>query len=482
MNVRKRYCLLACLCLLCSLYTKAQINLAANSLLYSTEEQGALLADSTSLFSIKDIVIEGNNHTKNYIILRELAFKKGEGYPLNELVDKFTETKQQLMNTGLFRNVVVSLKSLQGYDVSVSIEVKERWYIYPIPLVKIVDRDINDWVKQNMSLDHVNYGIKLTHKNLTGRNDKLYVNLVNGFTKQVAMRYDGLYLDKKLKWSANISFAFGKNHEVVYNTIHDRQVSYKNNDQYVHSFFRSLLEFTYRRAIKTRNTFGIAYNYEDVADTIFHLNPKYSAQRKVIRYPEINYRLQHYDVDAIPYPTKGYIADVSLVKKGFCSEINLWQIGAMGSAYWPLNSKYIFNARVAGMIKMPFHQQFVTKQFLGYNNMFMQGYEYNVIDGVAGGYGKAVLARQLVNRSYHIASKKIDRLNSFAFAMYAKVYGNAGYIYNPDPGPNYLSNRLLYSGGVGLDIILFSDFVIKLEYSANQFSQKGLYLHKRDYF
>jgi hypothetical protein len=62
------------------------------------------------------------------------------------------------------------------------------------------------------------------------------------------------------------------------------------------------------------------------------------------------------------------------------------------------------------------------------------------------------------------------------------VYGNTGYVYNPEPGYNYLNNRLLYSGGVGLDIVLFNDFVIKLEYSANQFREKGLYLHKRDYF
>lgn len=134
------------------------------------------------------------------------------------------------------------------------------------------------------------------------------------------------------------------------------------------------------------------------------------------------------------------------------------------------------------MIKLPFRQTYTTKQFLGYNNMFMQGYEYNVVDGVAGGYTKAVVMRQLFNTAIHIPSKRFDRLNSIPIAMYAKAYGNAGYVYNPDPGYNSLNNRLLYSGGVGLDIVLFNDFVIKLEYTANQFRENGLYLHKRDYF
>jgi hypothetical protein len=114
--------------------------------------------------------------------------------------------------------------------------------------------------------------------------------------------------------------------------------------------------------------------------------------------------------------------------------------------------------------------------------MFMQGYEYNVIDGVAGGYVKTSLVRQVFNVAIHIPSKRFDRLNNIPIGLYAKVYGNVGYVYNPDPGYNTLNNRTLYSGGVGLDIVLFNDFVIKLEYSANQFRENGLFLHKRDYF
>lgn len=478
-------CLLCVFTIVCFVFcAQAQINGAAGILLYSTDEAAAVTpGDSISHFTIKEILIEGNRKTKNFIVLRELPFKKNEQYPLPALAEKLATAKKQLMNTGLFRSVVVSLKGLQGFDAYVSIDVKERWYIYPIPLVKTVDRNINDWVvTQKMDLKRINYGIKLTHKNFTGRNDRLYVNLVNGFTKQVVLRYDGLYLDKKLKWSSNFNVAWGKNHEIVYNTINDKQVAYKNNNDFVNSFLRTQLEVSYRRAITTRHTFGVGYTFEDVADTLFKLNSTYSFQRKAVRYPEIYYRLSHYNVDYIPYPKKGYIAEGMLTKKGICSDVNLWQLSALGSGYWPLNSKYTLNLRTAGMLKLPFRQTYVTKQFLGYNNMFMQGYEYNVIDGVAGGYVKAALTRQLFNTAIHIASKRLERLNTIPVAMYAKVYGNAGYVYNPDPGRNFLANRLLYSGGAGLDIVLFNDFIIKLEYSANQFRENGLYLHKRDYF
>ncbi|HUP12275.1 MAG TPA: POTRA domain-containing protein, partial [Niastella sp.] len=392
----QRACLFLIAIVCTAVCARAQVSLAANTLLYSTDEGTTPISDTVSKFTIKEIQITGNRKTKNYIVLRELPFEQFEQYQLNVLVEKFAQTKRQLMNTGLFRSVVVSLKSLQGYDVYVAIDVKERWYLYPIPLVKTVDRNINDWVvTQKMDLKRINYGLKLTHKNLTGRNDRLYVNLVNGFTKQVALRYDGIYLDSKLKWSSNINVAWGKNHEVAYNTIGDKQIAYKNNNEFVNSFFRTQFEVSYRRAITTRHTFGIGYSFEDVADTLFKLNTKYSFQRKAIRYPELYYKFSHYNVDLIPYPRKGYIAEGMLLKKGICSDVNLWQLSALGSAYWPLNSKYTFNLRMAGMVKLPFRQTYTTKQFLGYNNMFLQGYEYNVIDGVAGGYTKAVMMRQL---------------------------------------------------------------------------------------
>jgi hypothetical protein len=112
----------------------------------------------------------------------------------------------------------------------------------------------------------------------------------------------------------------------------------------------------------------------------------------------------------------------------------------------------------------------------------MQGYEYYVIDGVAGGYSKLSFSRELFNTSINIPSQTIKRLNHIPFRAYAKVYGNAGYIYNPQAGKNPLSNKVIFSGGFGLDIVTFYDFIIKLEWSFNQLGQNGLYLHRRDYF
>ncbi|HEX2606196.1 MAG TPA: POTRA domain-containing protein, partial [Flavisolibacter sp.] len=125
MNVLLRFACMGILCLVARAAC-AQMNLGSDAVIYSTEASAETPADSTALFTIKDIIITGNRQTKPATILRELSFSTEEQYPLNEIVDKFAGARQQLMNTGLFRSVIVSLKSLRGYDVYVNIEVEER--------------------------------------------------------------------------------------------------------------------------------------------------------------------------------------------------------------------------------------------------------------------------------------------------------------------------------------------------------------------
>ena len=439
---------------------------------------------ANSLFTVGNISITGNKKTKAEIILREIPFKPGEEYPLQVLVKKFEDARRQLMNTSLFNEVIVALKRFDGYRVDIIINVKERWYIFPTPYLKPVDRNINQWiVEQKASLSRINYGAKLLYNNVTGSNDKLRVFFIGGYTKQFSFSYDRPYIDKKLKWGMNVNFAIGKNREVNYNTINDKQVFLKDNNYYLRNFVTTRAELTYRRATKTRHRFGIGYVLEDVRDTILVLNPYYfKSARSRIQFPVVYYNLVYYDLDYIPYPTKGYAAEVSIGKSGFNNIINVWQLSAKGSGSWHTGRKTFFNALAYGSVKLPFSQPYYNLRFLGYNDIFMQGYEYYVIDGVAGGYVKTTFTRELASFRINIPAKKGKEPQHIPVRIFGKVYGNAGYVYNPQPGDNTLSNTMLYSGGFGIDILTFYDVTFKFEYSFNQLGQNGLFLHRKSMF
>jgi hypothetical protein len=484
----KKYCLWLIVVLACchNLFAqKSPDDMPLSSSQPGNEKPLGDFAPANSLFAVRNIIITGNKKTKPGIILREIPFKSGEEYPLQELVKKFEDARRQLMNTSLFHEVIVALKSFEGYNVDIIVDVKERWYIFPLPYLKPVDRNLNQWiVEQKASLNRVNYGVKLLYNNATGRNDKFRFWLVSGYTKQFSFSYDRLYFDKQMKWGINLGFAMGKNREVNYNTINDKQVFIKDNDNYIRSFVKANAEITYRRAIKTRHSFGIGYTKEVVKDTILALNPAYfKSGRNRIQFPEVYYNMTYYDMDYIPYPTKGYAAMVSVGKQGFNNIINLWQLTVKGSGNWHLAPKTFLSVNTFGVIKLPFKQPYFNQRLLGYSDVFMQGYEYYVIDGVAGGYLKTTLTRELVNFNIKMPSPRKDKAPyHIPVRIFGKIYGNTGYVYNPQPGNNFLSNTMLYSGGMGIDVLTFYDFTLKFEWTFNQLGQNGLFLHRKSIF
>ena len=103
-------------------------------------------ANNSASFTIREIVITGNRKTRDNIILREVPFRSGEKYSLQELVRKFEDARKQLMNTALFHDVVVSMLKTEDYLIDVSVQVRERWYIFPVPYFKPVDRNLNQWL------------------------------------------------------------------------------------------------------------------------------------------------------------------------------------------------------------------------------------------------------------------------------------------------------------------------------------------------
>ena len=94
------------------------------------------------IYTIGDIIIKGNRKTKYYIIERELSFKRGDSIYMSDLVLAFAKARERLINTRLFNDVVISLKGFRGFLIDVEIDVKERWYIFPLPYVRQVDRNL----------------------------------------------------------------------------------------------------------------------------------------------------------------------------------------------------------------------------------------------------------------------------------------------------------------------------------------------------
>jgi outer membrane protein assembly factor BamA len=482
-----KYFLLLSICCFATAFCHAQ-NTVGVPVIFTTDIESTPF-DSVQQLTVSKITIDGNGKTKAAIIHRELGIQEGEIHTLSLLAEQLITAKNALMRSGLFRNVSLSLLRPAPHEVHISVWVEERWYLFPMPFIKPVDYSFMEWVTdKNRSYRRINYGMHLTHRNFTGRNDKLNLSVVNGFSQQFGLQYYGLFLDKALKWYSNFGVYYGRSRAV--NAINDnnRRISvHTANNDFVHSYFRAHAEVNYRPAIKTRHAFGIGFVQERAADTIFTLSPGYSPQARNMRFFDFFYRMSYADVDLMAYPTKGRITEIGVIKKGFSRSISLWQVNAKNALAWPvLKNKYIFNLRSAAMLKLPFDQPRITKNFIGTEGMFLQGYEDYMIEGVAGGYVKASIARPLFGKTFYAPAKfvpaKLQRFRAVPFKLYARAFINTGYVYDPHPELHSLSNRLLCSAGLGLDVVAFADWVVKIEWSFNLLGQNGLYLHPHNSF
>jgi outer membrane protein assembly factor BamA len=471
---KKYYGLIVCLCY--GIIAYAQPSAPDSTVIANLTKE----VNPRTNFIIGNIFISGNRHTKNFIIERELPFKTGDSIQLPDLVKQFQVAREQLINTRLFIEAVVALKSVRGYFVDITIELKERWYIFPIPYVKPVDRNLAEWAKQGYGSDRLNYGFKFTHYNLSGRNDKLRLWLITGYTKQIQFQYDQPNADKSLTHGYKIGFAYASNKEINYATANNQQM-FTDSLSGIQTWSGSI-EYNYRPHLRTFHSLRFGFTHMTIDKNVLLLNPKYfNGGVSSIDLPEISYTLKHYHLDYIPYPLDGWSGEVSLSKRGIHSYTEMWQLGGKYYRAKDLGKKWSFNWQAQGVLRLPFDQPFYNTQLFGYSDFYLRGLEKYVIDGVGGLLSKQTFKKELFHFDVptFIATGAHERI---PFRIFAKAFADVGYSYNKMMPDNSLTNKMMYTTGLGIDVVTFYDFVFRFDYSFNQLGQNGLFLHFKNEF
>lgn len=433
--------------------------------------------------TISKISVQGNKRTKAQIILRELSFFRGDYMAKKDLAAELKLSKQQLMNTSLFVDVDL-VPMLTDSTAEIQVNVKERWYLFPLLYFKLIDRNFNQWwVEQHRSLDRVNYGIKFIQNNVTGRNDNLDVWLITGYTQQVTLRYDLPFVDRRLKHGFNVGFVYASQKELNYATGDNKQLFFRQDDIFVKKLTRYDLTYSYRPDVKSRHTFRVSYNKEQIADTVTKINPNYfSNQGTHFNYIDFNYGFRYYNADNNAYPKDGFLFQGNIYKRGLNKETNLWMLNARAVYAVPVTKKSFLHFEAMAQVKSPPSNGYYDQKMFGYNNFQMRGLEYNVVDGMSGIMLKSTIHRELLHFEVKnpFKSKTHDRI---PFRIYMKAYADLGYANLPHTSPNNsLNNTVLHTWGFGMDIVSIYDFVFKIEYSFNQLGKQGLYLQSRNDF
>lgn len=437
---------------------------------------------------INKIIIEGTKKTKDYIILREMEVQPGDSIPVAQVAQTLEQNRKRVMNTGLFARIKINVKDWQPPDnrVTLLIEAIEAWYIYPIPIFELADRNFNVWwVEQNRSLQRVNFGVRLSHSNLTGHRDLLRVKLQYGYTNKLELTYGFPFINKKETIGLVGNALYTRNKEIARNTIFNQLDFYRDDDNFLLRRVRFGLTLTYRPYLRTFNNFTLRYHRHSTTKgvTIPDLNPDFFLEgRRRQRYFAFSYQFEYDDRDIVAYPLRGNYFSFNFIQEGLgvFQERNFTAVAPKYAQYYKLNKK--LSVEMIGKIRWVLSNQqpaYYNNRALGYEPDFLRAYEYYVIDGQDYAYLKTSGRVEFFDGIVNYGTKMpIPPLRLMPLRVYGKLNFDTGYVrelYYTENNP--FANRMLFGGGIGLDLVIYYDKVIQIEYSINHLGEGGLFLH-----
>jgi len=431
-------------------------------------------------FLINNIFIKGNKHTKKYIILREIEVKKGDSVTLKELAHKLVESRHNLLNRSLFNFVNIKPEITASNRVNIYVSVVERWYIWPIPIIRYTDRNFNVWwAKKEMS--HVDYGIYLKVNNFRGRMETLTLLLQNGYNKSAQLSWENPYINKRETWGVGIEGGVIFNHDIDYNNINDKLVFYGETHNFVRKHLFFTLIATYRPGYKALNTFSLSFNHYNFVDTLLRLNPSFAYGRAVFSYLSLHYNFKLDYRDYRVYPLSGYYLEIDLHKFGlglFHSGVNYFSAYALYDRYIPIHRPWYFAYNFTVKIQPDRYRPYFLEKGLGYKPTTLRGYQLYVVNGQWITLFHSNLKYELVpKRIVQLPFIRSEKFGKLFYSMYANLIFDAGYISdNQTSWKNPLANKFIFGTGFELDFVTYYDMVFGFEYTINRENQKNFFI------
>ena len=271
-----------------------------------------------SQITVTSITLKGNLKTQNDIILRELSFKENKSYSNDDLTKRIEESNANLVNLKLFNFVKIN-KNENKDTVQITIDVIEKWYIWPYPLLEIYERNFNTWwqefVANNYSnFSRVNYGIYFNWENFRGRNELLKLKIRKGFKEHYLLAYEVPYFNKNKTIGVNTSLGFFRRKKTSYATD-SNSLQYFESDNFSSIDYDLNTEIVYRNNIHQKHKIKFTYLKSTVSDSISILNPNYlGGSNTTADLFNISYELEHEKRDYMIYPLHGYALSFEIKK------------------------------------------------------------------------------------------------------------------------------------------------------------------------
>lgn len=439
---------------------------------------------------VDEISVQGNKKTRKYVILRELTFKLGDTLNLENLVDEvFVQNRLFLLNTGLFNEVLFNIKDwdTDNKRIHIEISVRENIAVFPIPIFELADRNFNVWwTEMKRDLQRVNIGLSLYHINLTGRDDPLKLTYQTGYTRKMELEYELPGFNKKRTLGLFFNTLRTRNREIPYRTSGDILQFRRSDTDFLFNRFRSSLALVYRPKFFSFQRLELFFHRNKITDFVKdELNPDFFGNDQTrLTYFALAYQWMTDNRDLKVFAQKGNFATVTLRKDGLgiTKDRNALSLKARYSHYFKMKERWSLEMTTQARYNfIREYQPYYDYKALGYEEDYLRGYEFYVVDGLDYFYQKSSLRFRFLEKTFNVGKlSPIKSMRKIPVTAFLSLNSDLGGTRDPLYATgNDLSNRVLWGRGIGLDIIVYYVLVAQIEYSFNHLGEGGLFIHVR---
>lgn len=394
---------------------------------------------------IDSIEVTGNEITKEFVILRELTV--GVGDTLTPEIASYD--RERVYSLRIFNDVTMQPFYFEGKNILL-IVVEESWYIYPIPILVLKDKD---WSK-------ISYGMSLSWLNFRGRNERITGIVTFGYDPSFGFRY----FNPNLAYNQNLNFQTN----LAYTTVTNRSIEAEDlyGSQFKQETFISRVQFGKR--FGNFHWFYINTGF-DYIETPFYIKGINASNSNIDRSLIAGLSYVYDTRDLTIYATEGIYSQVGMEYKGFgIDDISYYVADIDFREYRKINEKFtakwrMFARHTAGEL-VPYYDY----SYIGFANR-VRGYFYgDEQEGNDSFLGSIEFDYPIINETridlYFIPLLPRSLL-SYRFSLIGELFADTGA--TRDEGDPWTIKSFDSGYGTGISMLLLPYFICRFEFAIN---------------
>ena len=416
--------------------------------------------DTTSYVLVSDVVIHGNNVTKDAIIFRELTFGIGDTVPSWQWEDELRVSRENVMNTTLFNFVTFEQhkdKSNKNGIILV-IDVVERWYLWVYPYVAYSDRNLNAWYEAD-DISRFSYGVEMKCRNFLGLKHGINFTFISGYNQNYGLSYDIPYMTGKQCIGFEIGAGYKRDKEVPYISENNKVQYFNGDDEFAKQSAFAFVEPYFRFGHRHKLFINFSYNNTLFHDTLPLLNDDFlNVQGSRFQYFALSAVYKNDFRDEQNYPLNGHYFEFMMEKIGFGAfetSPDVFYAKITTDWYQPIKGRWYWASNLTMKMSNSNDVPYFLNQSLGYKNDYVRTYELYVVDAMNFALIKNNLKFAILNPvTKYIPFIKNERFGKIHFALYANIFFDCAYSWNiPENQASFLDNKFIFGTGIGVDFV-----------------------------